>query len=269
MDSAAVSSETLQSESPRADALDHIEVSAGGGTIVFYARKARDAMPPAASSSPSTSGRTTAARPSPGHAGKRKARQETKKMSPPLISKKAYNMKPILPPQPKVATEVGFTADMLDHIRVDSRGGKLVFSSSRRIVKRKSPSPSMPSPVKHSPAKPAPTKCADSPGASKKRSRVDDADRKRQARCGECDGCTRQDCGQCKNCLDKPKFGGEGRSKQACMRRRCEAIWNSKKTVQDEDIWNALCERCNEVCAICILCVCTFAAARDICFCCR
>ena len=29
------------------------------------------------------------------------------------------------------------------------------------------------------------------------------------------------DCGECKNCLDKPKFGGRGIKKQACLRRSC------------------------------------------------
>jgi len=45
----------------------------------------------------------------------------------------------------------------------------------------------------------------------------------RQARCGSCAGCTRGDCGECKNCLDKPKYGGRGIKKQACLRRACLA----------------------------------------------
>ena len=43
----------------------------------------------------------------------------------------------------------------------------------------------------------------------------------RTARCGSCTGCVRGDCGECKNCLDKPKFGGRGIKKQACLQRVC------------------------------------------------
>jgi len=48
-------------------------------------------------------------------------------------------------------------------------------------------------------------------------------DGKRQ-RCGQCLGCaSTQDCGQCHNCRDKPKFGGPGVKKQACVHRVCRA----------------------------------------------
>jgi hypothetical protein len=40
-------------------------------------------------------------------------------------------------------------------------------------------------------------------------------------RCGTCRGCTSSDCGQCKNCRDKPRFGGPGIKKKACLRRLC------------------------------------------------
>ena len=43
----------------------------------------------------------------------------------------------------------------------------------------------------------------------------------RTNRCGTCAGCVRGDCGACKNCKDKPKFGGKGIKKQACVRRAC------------------------------------------------
>jgi len=44
---------------------------------------------------------------------------------------------------------------------------------------------------------------------------------KRLARCGKCTNCTRSDCGSCYNCADKPKFGGPGVKKQACINRKC------------------------------------------------
>ncbi len=40
-------------------------------------------------------------------------------------------------------------------------------------------------------------------------------------RCGECEGCTREDCSRCDPCQDKPKFGGRGLKKQACVYRLC------------------------------------------------
>ena len=44
---------------------------------------------------------------------------------------------------------------------------------------------------------------------------------KRRTRCGVCAGCLSKDCGTCSACRDKPKFGGAGTAKQACVRRRC------------------------------------------------
>ena len=55
--------------------------------------------------------------------------------------------------------------------------------------------------------------------------------RLRSARCGTCRGCNSGDCGTCKNCLDKPKFGGPGCRKQACMARTC-----STPKVVDDDV---------------------------------
>ena len=40
-------------------------------------------------------------------------------------------------------------------------------------------------------------------------------------RCGECEGCNREDCGKCPSCVDKPRFGGKGAKKQACIYRIC------------------------------------------------
>lgn len=42
--------------------------------------------------------------------------------------------------------------------------------------------------------------------------------RKRGVRCMDCPACLRvEDCGSCVFCKDKPKFGGPGVKKQACM----------------------------------------------------
>ena len=46
--------------------------------------------------------------------------------------------------------------------------------------------------------------------------------KKRKIKCGMCDQCLKVDCGQCRNCKDMTKFGGSGKSKQACMERKCE-----------------------------------------------
>lgn len=43
----------------------------------------------------------------------------------------------------------------------------------------------------------------------------------KRKRCRQCSRCQAQDCGACKMCLDKPKFGGKGRLKQCCVKRRC------------------------------------------------
>lgn len=40
-------------------------------------------------------------------------------------------------------------------------------------------------------------------------------------RCGECVECAQEDCGHCANCSDKLKFGGAGKRKQACLKRKC------------------------------------------------
>ncbi len=43
----------------------------------------------------------------------------------------------------------------------------------------------------------------------------------RKVNCGNCDGCLAQDCAKCINCRDKVKFGGPGRKKQKCLKRKC------------------------------------------------
>jgi hypothetical protein len=51
---------------------------------------------------------------------------------------------------------------------------------------------------------------------------------KRKRRCGVCPGCLATDCGACSACRDKPKFGGSGVRKQACVRRHCaQPSWPS------------------------------------------
>ena len=41
----------------------------------------------------------------------------------------------------------------------------------------------------------------------------------RSLRCGVCQACRARDCGSCKNCRDKPRFGGPGVKKKACIAR--------------------------------------------------
>ncbi len=33
-----------------------------------------------------------------------------------------------------------------------------------------------------------------------------------------------EDCDECKFCADKPKYGGPGKLKQGCKRRKCEQV---------------------------------------------
>lgn len=52
----------------------------------------------------------------------------------------------------------------------------------------------------------------------------------RLRRCGKCLPCNRGDCGSCHNCADKPKFGGSGVKKQACVARRCLSMLRRDST---------------------------------------
>ena len=47
---------------------------------------------------------------------------------------------------------------------------------------------------------------------------------RKRKRCGMCDGCQQHDCKECAHCLDKPKYGGPGRLKQCCKRRKCQRL---------------------------------------------
>ncbi|KAJ8922234.1 hypothetical protein NQ315_004171 [Exocentrus adspersus] len=43
----------------------------------------------------------------------------------------------------------------------------------------------------------------------------------KKKRCGVCEACQSPDCGECTQCKNMLKFGGSGKSKQACKKRRC------------------------------------------------
>ena len=67
---------------------------------------------------------------------------------------------------------------------------------------------------------------------------------KRMMRCGECENCLRDDCGKCAMCKDKPKFGGPGKLKQTCERKKCNYMRlappassaKNKKVLSDKEI---------------------------------
>lgn len=47
----------------------------------------------------------------------------------------------------------------------------------------------------------------------------------KRRKCGVCEPCQQPDCGECMNCKKNMiKFGGSGRSKQACIQRQCRNI---------------------------------------------
>uniref|UniRef100_A0A672RP14 DNA (cytosine-5)-methyltransferase n=1 Tax=Sinocyclocheilus grahami TaxID=75366 RepID=A0A672RP14_SINGR len=52
-------------------------------------------------------------------------------------------------------------------------------------------------------------------------------------RCGVCEVCQAPDCGKCPACKDMIKFGGSGRSKQACQKRRCPNL--AVKEAEDDE----------------------------------
>ena len=58
--------------------------------------------------------------------------------------------------------------------------------------------------------------------------RVSRQKRKQDFLC-ECSGCLAKDCGNCKHCLDMPRYGGAGKIKKRCLKRKCE---NAKATSQ-------------------------------------
>lgn len=56
----------------------------------------------------------------------------------------------------------------------------------------------------------------------------------KRRRCGVCQVCQQPECGKCRACKDMVKFGGTGRSKQACLERRCPNL-AMKEADDDED----------------------------------
>lgn len=57
----------------------------------------------------------------------------------------------------------------------------------------------------------------------------------KRRRCGVCEVCQQPECGKCKACKDMVKFGGTGRSKQACLKRRCPNM-AMKEAEDDEEV---------------------------------
>ncbi|XP_049981417.1 DNA (cytosine-5)-methyltransferase 1 isoform X4 [Alexandromys fortis] len=57
----------------------------------------------------------------------------------------------------------------------------------------------------------------------------------KRRRCGVCEVCQQPECGKCKACKDMVKFGGTGRSKQACLKRRCPNL-AVKEADDDEEV---------------------------------
>ncbi|KAG8239320.1 DNA (cytosine-5)-methyltransferase 1 [Ladona fulva] len=71
----------------------------------------------------------------------------------------------------------------------------------------------------------------------------------KRRRCGICEACQQPDCGTCSACKDMIKFGGSGRSKQACVSRKCPnlAIQEAEDSEpEDEDSYQKLAEARND-----------------------
>ncbi|XP_014214363.1 DNA (cytosine-5)-methyltransferase 1 [Copidosoma floridanum] len=55
----------------------------------------------------------------------------------------------------------------------------------------------------------------------------------KRRRCGVCEPCQQPDCGECFACQSMLKFGGPGRTKQACVRRRCPNMEIQEANAED------------------------------------
>ncbi|XP_011404618.2 PREDICTED: uncharacterized protein LOC100632164 [Amphimedon queenslandica] len=66
------------------------------------------------------------------------------------------------------------------------------------------------------------------PVKKRKKSTKDSVKPLRKVRCGQCPECMSEPCGTCKFCLDSPKYGGTGKLRKACLRRRCSNMQFSK-----------------------------------------
>ena len=67
----------------------------------------------------------------------------------------------------------------------------------------------------------------------------------KRRRCGVCEACQLSDCGACSACKDMTKYGGTGRSKQACAKRMCPnmALQEAEDSdPEDEEEYEALAE---------------------------
>ncbi|XP_012889489.1 PREDICTED: DNA (cytosine-5)-methyltransferase 1 isoform X1 [Dipodomys ordii] len=65
--------------------------------------------------------------------------------------------------------------------------------------------------------------------------REDKENNSKRRRCGVCEVCQQPECGVCRACMDMVKFGGSGRSKQACVQRRCPNL-AMKEAEEDEEV---------------------------------
>ncbi|XP_012254092.2 DNA (cytosine-5)-methyltransferase 1-like isoform X2 [Athalia rosae] len=68
----------------------------------------------------------------------------------------------------------------------------------------------------------------------------------KRRRCAVCEACQQPDCGLCVHCKDMTKFGGSGRTKQACIQRRCPnmALQEADDSdPDDEEEYEALAEQ--------------------------
>ena len=65
---------------------------------------------------------------------------------------------------------------------------------------------------------------------------VQSGNKRRRVRCKICEACLGRDCKQCVYCIDMPKYGGPGRMKQTCEKRRCLDPFESPIEIQSESV---------------------------------